>query len=56
MNPFTIKTGGINRKIMEFVTSERHPIGNYKRCAYEYEELDLKSALVIEDNGLNRFG
>ena len=39
-NPFTvskIKTGGINRKMMEFVTSERHAIGIYKRCVYEIE-------------------
>ena len=36
-NQFTIKTGGINRKMMEFVTSERHAIGIYKRCVYEIE-------------------
>ena len=36
-NPYTIKTGGINRKMMEFVTSERHAIGIYKRCVYEIE-------------------
>ena len=36
-NQFTIKTGGINRKMMEFVTSERHTIGIYKRCVYEIE-------------------
>ena len=25
---------------MEFVTSDRDAIGNYKRCAYEYEAMD----------------
>ena len=39
-NPYTIKTGGINRKMMEFVTSERHAIGIYKRCVYEIEGMD----------------
>ena len=42
-NPFTvskIKTGGINRKMMEFVTSDRHAIGIYKRCVYEIEQMD----------------
>ena len=36
----TVKTGGINRKMMEFVTSERHAIGIYKRCVYEIERMD----------------
>ena len=39
-NPLTVKTGGINRKVMEFVTSERHAIGIYKRCVYEIEGMD----------------
>ena len=37
---FKITTGGINRKVMEFVTSERHAIGIYKRCVYEIEGMD----------------
>ena len=36
----TVKTGGINRKIMEFVTSERHAIGIYKRCVYDIEGME----------------
>ena len=39
-NPYTIKTGGMKRNFMELITSERHAIGNYKRCAYEYEQMD----------------
>ena len=39
-NPYTIKTGGVSRKVMEFVTSERHAIGIYKRCVYEIEGMD----------------
>ena len=40
LNPFTIKTKGLKRNFMEKITSERHAIGNYKRCAYEYEAMD----------------
>ena len=36
----TVKTGGVSRKVMEFVTSERHAIGIYKRCVYEIEGMD----------------
>ena len=36
----TVRTGGASRKIMEFVTSERHAIGIYKRCVYEIEGMD----------------
>ena len=36
----TVKTGGINRKIIEFVTSERHAIGIYKRCVSDIEGMD----------------
>ena len=36
----TVKTGGASRKLMEFVTSERHAIGIYKRCVYEIERMD----------------
>ena len=42
-NPYKvskIKTGGVSRKVMEFVTSERHAIGIYKRCVYEIEQMD----------------
>lgn len=42
-NPYkinTVKTGGVSRKVMEFVTSERHAIGIYKRCVYEIEGMD----------------
>ena len=42
-NPYKvskIKTGGASRKLMEFVTSERHAIGIYKRCVYEIERMD----------------
>ena len=39
-NPYTIKTDGMKRNFMELITSERHAIGNYKRCAYEYEQMD----------------
>ena len=39
-NPYTIKTDGMKRNFMELITSERHAIGNYKRCAYEYETMD----------------
>lgn len=41
-NPYKvskIKTGGASRKVMEFVTSERHAIGIYKRCVYEIERM-----------------
>ena len=39
-NPYTIKSGGVSRKVMEFVTSERHAIGIYKRCVYDIEGMD----------------
>ena len=42
-NPYTvskIKTGGMSRKMMEFVTSDRHAIGIYKRCVYDIEGMD----------------
>ena len=42
-NPYkinTVKTGGVSRKVMEFVTSERHAIGIYQRCVYEIEQMD----------------
>ena len=32
--------GGLKRTFMELVTSEKHAIGCYKRCAYEYEAMD----------------
>ena len=31
---------GLKRTLMELVTSEKHAIGYYKRCAYEYEAMD----------------
>ena len=37
---YKIKTGGVSRKVMEFVTSERHAIGIYQRCVYEIEQMD----------------
>ena len=39
-NPYTITTSGINRKMMEFVTSDRHAIGIYKRCVYDIEGMN----------------
>ena len=43
MNPYMVSkmtTGGMKRNFMEFVTSDRHAIGIYKRCVYDIEGMD----------------